>query len=77
MAKSKQIWVSPDGADWRAHKPGAARSIKKSGTQQEAFEAARRVAQNQGGEVIIQGRDGKIREKNSYAPPPDKFPPRG
>lgn len=77
MPKSKQIWVSPDGDDWRVHRPGAARSIKKTDTQQEAFEAAREVAKNQGAEVIVQGLDGKIKEKNSYPPPVDKFPPRG
>lgn len=77
MTKGKQIWISPYDNDWRVHKPGAGRSIKKTNTQQEAFEVARKVARNQGAEVIIQGRDGKIREKNSYSPPPDKFPPRG
>lgn len=77
MAKGKQIWISPDGNDWRVHRPGATRSIKNTDTQQEAFKVAREVARNQGAEVIVQGRDGKIREKNSYSPPPDEFPPRG
>ncbi len=77
MTKGKQIWVSPGGKDWRAHRPGAKRAIKKTETQKEAFEVARKVALNQGAEVVIQGSNGKIREKNSYAPPEDKFPPKG
>lgn len=77
MLKSKQIWVSPDEEGWRAHKPGAGRSLKNSGTQQEAIEEAIKVALSQGGEVIIQRRNGKIREKNSYPPPIDRCPPNG
>ena len=77
MTKNRQLWVSPDEGDWRVHRPGAARAIKKVETQQEAFEIARQVAQNQGGEVIVQGLNGKIREKNSYGDPADKFPPKG
>ena len=77
MAKNKQIWVSPSGNNWRVHRPGAARSIKITDTQQEGFEKARQVARNQGGELIMQGRNGQIREKNSYSPPRDNFPPKG
>jgi hypothetical protein len=44
-------------------------------TQQEAFERARDIARNQDSEVLIQGEDGKIRERNSYGK--DPFPPPG
>ncbi len=43
-------------------------------TQAEAIEAARDIARNQGGEVVIHGRDGKIRDKDSYGN--DPMPPR-
>lgn len=43
-------------------------------TQAEAIDAAREIARNQGGEVVIHGRDGKIRDKDSYGN--DPFPPR-
>lgn len=55
MGKNKQLWVSPDGSDWRVHRPGAARAIQKAEMQQEAFEIARQVARNQGGEVYSAG----------------------
>lgn len=44
-------------------------------TQVKAIEKARTVAINQRAEVVIHGRDGKIREKNSYGN--DPFPPKG
>ena len=75
--KSNQLWVSPTDNGWRTHRPGGGKSIKNTQTQQEAFEIAREIAKNQGGEVIVQGSDGKIREKNSYPPPKDNFPPKG
>nr|WP_317049978.1 DUF2188 domain-containing protein [Clostridium neonatale] len=36
---------------------------------------AREIAQNQKSEVIVHGRNGRIRQKNSYGN--DPFPPRG
>ncbi|NDA98907.1 MAG: DUF2188 domain-containing protein, partial [Flavobacteriia bacterium] len=39
-------------------------------TQAEAKEIAKQIARNQNSEVIIQGQDGKIREKNSYGNDP-------
>ena len=39
-------------------------------TQGEAIEKARSIAQNQGSEVVIHGRDGRIRDKDSYGSDP-------
>lgn len=44
-------------------------------TQSEAFDVARQIAINQQSEVLIHGRNGKIREKNSYGN--DNYPPKG
>jgi len=44
-------------------------------TQREAIERAKPIASNQGGDVVIHGRDGKIRERNSYGN--DPYPPKG
>lgn len=45
-------------------------------TQQAAIERAREIATNQRAEVVIHGRDGKIRDKDSYGndpcPPKDQ-----
>ena len=46
-------------------------------TQGEAVEAARKTLQKHGGgELIIKGRDGRIRSKDTIAPGRDPYPPR-
>jgi len=71
--------VSPNsGGGWDVHKPGAARSSSHHDNQGEAQEAARRYLHNEdGGELITQGRDGTIRAKDTVPPGRDPYPPRG
>lgn len=72
---AKQIWVSPYGRDWKVQSPGLGRAIKITETQAEARQLGIEIAKNQKAEFILQGKDGLIREKNSYGT--DKFPPQG
>jgi hypothetical protein len=44
-------------------------------TQQQALDRARGIAIHQQSEMLIRGRDGQIRERNSYGH--DLFPPKG
>ncbi|RCN57195.1 DUF2188 domain-containing protein [Acidiferrobacter thiooxydans] len=44
-------------------------------TQREAIDCARDIAINPQNEILIQGRDGRIRERNGYGD--DPFPPKG
>ena len=44
-------------------------------TQKEAIAAGRNIAQRQGVELFVHGRDGRIRERNSYGN--DPCPPKG
>ena len=67
--------VVPRGNKWAVRKAGAERVTRHFDTQQEAIEVARGIARNQGGEVFIHGRDGRIRERDTYGN--DPFPPRG
>lgn len=43
-------------------------------TQKDATEIAKTIATNQKSEVVIHGRDGKIRDKDSYGK--DPYPPK-
>jgi hypothetical protein len=77
MAKAKIQRVTPraDGT-WQHKADGNTKATKITQTQQEAVQSAVKVAKKQGGEVVIQGKDGKIQSKDSYGrdphPPKDK-----
>ncbi|MCY4254526.1 MAG: DUF2188 domain-containing protein [Gammaproteobacteria bacterium] len=62
----KGQYVVPRGKRWAVRKAGAERVTRHFDTQQEALEAARRIARNQGGDVFIFGRDGQIRGRDSH-----------
>ena len=62
--------------EWAIRREKAERDTLVTDNQQEAFRMARQIAINQGGgEVFIHGRDGKIRERNTYEH--DPYPPKG
>lgn len=52
-----------DGA-WAVKREGA--SAETFGTQREAVKAARESAKTASGQIVIHGRDGRIREHESY-----------
>lgn len=74
MAKRNQHVVPHDG-EWAVRGAGSQCASSVHRTQREAIDAAQEIAQNQGSEMFIHGRDGRIRERNSYGN--DPFPPRG
>lgn len=77
MANSKNHWISQrNDGNWADKREGTTRASKLHDTQQDAFDAARKQALREGGEVIIKNRDGIIRERNTYGKS-DPFPPRG
>ena len=60
---------------WAVKAAGGKRSSSVHPTQAQAVDRATQTARSQGTELIVHGRDGRIREKNSYGN--DPFPPRG
>ena len=71
MARNQH--VVPQCGKWAVRADGRQRASKVVGTQKEAIEVARRIARNQGTDVVIHGRDGKIRDKDSYGNDPFPF----
>jgi hypothetical protein len=71
----KNQWVVPHGDKWAQRGEGNDRVTRTFDTQREAIDAARDTAKREGSEIIIQGEDGQIRERNSYGN--DPFPPKG
>ncbi len=76
MSKKKDIHVVPHSDGWATKKEGAERVGFKTDTQREAIERARDQAKREKVEVVIHGRDNKIRDSDSYGndpnPPKDK-----
>ncbi len=67
MGKEKQNHITPRENGWAFIKAGNTRATSLHNTQEEAFEAARYDAKIHGNtEVIIHGKDGKIRASNTY-----------
>jgi uncharacterized protein YdaT len=69
MSKKGQHVVPNDGK-WSVRKAGSSRASGTYDTQQEAIMAAKKLARNQQTELYVHGRDGRIRERNSYGHDP-------
>lgn len=63
------------GGKWRVRRSGATRASGVFDTQEEAVQRARQLARAQQTELYIHGRDGRIRERNTYGD--DLHPPKG
>lgn len=74
MGKKSSIHVVPNPkGGWDRKQSGETQGHHR--TQANATKAGRSDAQRQGTELVIHGRDGKIRDKNSYGN--DSHPPKG
>jgi uncharacterized protein YdaT len=72
---SKNQHVVPHDNQWAVKGEGNSKATAVYSTQNEAIERAKEIAQNQQSELLIHGRNGQIRERNSYGN--DPFPPKG
>ena len=64
---------NPNGG-WDVLGEGNSRDTRHTDTQKEAIDLAREMARKQESELIIHGRDGQIRDKDSYGN--DPYPPK-
>ena len=68
--------VVPNNGQWQVKRQGAEKATKNFETQKQAIDYARSIAIKQQSEFVIHGRDGRIRDKDSYGndpcPPKDK-----
>lgn len=74
MSKRNQQHVVPREDGWAVRGSGNSRDTSHHRTQGQAIDAATDIARTQRGEVVIHGRDGRIRDSDSYGS--DPFPPR-
>lgn len=73
MSKGKNQHVTKHQEGWQVKGAGNGKATAVTKTQAEANEIAKRIATNQQSEVLIHGRNGQIREKNSYGNDPQNI----
>ena len=71
----KNQHVVPHQGGWAVRGAGSQRATGVYETQQEAISRARAISRNQGSELLIHGRNGQIRERDSHGH--DPYPPEG
>ncbi|OMD61041.1 DUF2188 domain-containing protein [Paenibacillus odorifer] len=67
--------VVPYGDKWAVKGAGNEKITRITETKQEAAKVARQITQNQGTELFIHGKDGKIQSRDSHGK--DPYPPKG
>ncbi|GJQ22164.1 MAG: hypothetical protein HBSIN02_25190 [Bacteroidia bacterium] len=70
----RNIHVVPSGNRWAVKKEGTEKPVSTHKSQELARQSAVPLAKQNKSEVVIHGRDGKIRDKDSYGP--DPHPPK-
>lgn len=74
MGKNQHLTPHSKGG-WQVKGAGNYNATKRTDTQAQAAEVARRIAINQGSERLIHGINGRIKAKDSYGY--DPYPPKG
>ena len=72
--KTHHVVPNSDG-DWDVKRGGAARASSHHDTKQDAIDRGREISRNQGTELRIHNRDGRIAGSDSHGG--DPFPPKG
>jgi hypothetical protein len=70
----ESLHVVPRVDGWAVRTEGSSRATSTHGSQRAAIDAARKLAKEAATQVVIHGRDGRIRERDSYKP--DPLPPK-
>jgi hypothetical protein len=71
--KNQHVVKHADG--WAVKGANNQKATKVTSTQKEAITVAREISKNQNSELLIHGRTGQIRERDSHGN--DPFPPKG
>ena len=75
MSSNRNQHVVPRDDGWAVVGAGAERATALFDRKSDAVAAAREIAQNQGTELFVHGRDGQFQYRDSHGP--DPFPPKG
>ncbi len=68
--KNKDVHITQRPAGWAVVVSGNERASKVLDTQKQAIEYGKEIAKNNASDLVVHGRDGKIRQKDSYGHDP-------
>jgi hypothetical protein len=69
---AKDYWTGPHPDGWQVKGAGNSKATSVHSTQARAWAEAQERARTTGGEAYLQGRNGQIRERNTYGYDPEK-----
>jgi uncharacterized protein YdaT len=72
--KSHHVVPNPEGG-WDVKRGGGDRASAHTDTKQQAVDRGREISRNQGSELVIHNKDGKISQSDSHGH--DPYPPKG
>jgi hypothetical protein len=72
---NKNQHVVPNGNNWAVKGEGNSKNTRITQAQKEAIDIARTIARKEQSELVIHGKGGQIRQRDSYGN--DPFPPKG
>ncbi len=72
--KTHHVVPNPEGG-WDVKRGGAQRATSHHDTKQNAIDSARQISRNQGTELRIHNKDGRIASSDSHGR--DPYPPKG
>jgi len=75
MSRKDNFLAAPHEGGWAVRQQGSSHVASVHTTQSAAWSETRRRARGTGGEALLQGKDGKIRTRNTYGS--DPYPPKG
>jgi hypothetical protein len=70
MPRKCDVHVVPSDTGWRVEVEGQSRAKGTHQTQQAAWQQAKQIAQQTRSEALLHGRNGQIRERNTYGHDP-------
>lgn len=70
MPKKGDVHVVPSDKGWQVKVEGSSRARSTHSTQANATQAGREVARRNESELLVHGRDGQIRARNTYGKDP-------
>jgi hypothetical protein len=66
MTRKSEVHIVPRASGWATVRKGSDRAIGTYATRDAAIRAGRKVAKEGGTELIVHGRDGRVRSSHSY-----------